>query len=420
MNVLVLSHMFPNERDSGAGIFVLEQVRALRKAGHTVSVVSPTPWAPRALSFLPCVRKYLPIRRESDVDGFRVKRPLIPTLPRNWGFALSGLHFYLSCRALVRQITRQAPIDVIHAHTIFPDGFAAVLLGRELHIPVVCTAHGSDVNVYPRESRLVRGATRWALRRIPHLIAVSGNLKSQMMALADVREPPVIHNGADASKFMPRDKSIARRELHLNPAARVICFVGYLRAEKAVEYLLQAVALLHRPDIQLCIVGDGPLKAELMQQAEQLKIRQACHFAGATAHDDIPLWLSAADCLVLCSLSEGLPTVLPEAMLCRVPVVATPVGGVPEIIRHGVTGLLVPCRDAAAIASALNSLFSDSTLATTIADCAENFAKGQLTWDMNAQQTFAVYGQAISTYRVSSTHVARAAGPPHTPIKSAR
>ncbi len=420
MTVLVLSHMFPNERDSASGIFVLEQVRALRKSGARVLVVSPTPWAPRALRFLHSVRKYLPIPPESAVDGFPVKRPRVPTLPKNWGFALSGLLFYLSCRRLIGRIVREMQIDVIHAHTVFPDGFAAVLLGREFHIPVVCTAHGSDVNVYPEESRAVRSATRWTLRNTPYLIAVSGRLRSQMLTLSDRHQPKVIHNGADAARFTPVDRLKARRELQLSPTARRICFVGYLRAEKAVDDLLQAVAHLNRADVELCIVGGGPLKGALIQQAERLGIRQACAFVGAKAHDEIPLWLSAADCLVLCSLSEGLPTVLPEAMLCRVPVVATPVGGVPEIIRQGDTGLLVPCKDPVAIASALNSLFSDARFAAAIAERAERFAKNHLTWEVNAQQTSNVYADAISTYKFGTARPARASASPHLSIKSTR
>ena len=395
MTVLVLSHMFPNELDAGAGIFVLEQIRALRKSGVDVLVVSPTPWAPRALRFLPSVRKYMNIPQRSVVDGFSVERPRVLTLPKKHGFALSGVMYYLSCRRLLRRFIRKTKIDVIHAHTLLPDGFAAVLLGREFHIPVVCTAHGSDVNVYPFTSRLVRRATTWALHHLDRVITVSDNLRSQAIALGGSPAITVIHNGADTASFKAIEKSYARNTLGLPATGKVVCFVGFLREEKAVEYLLEAFALLGKPDTTLCLVGDGPLKKTLQNRARDLAIIERCVFAGNRPHNEIPLWLSASDCLVLCSLSEGLPTVLPEAMLCKVPVIATPVGGVPEIVRHGETGLLVRPRDSAAITHALHLLLTNPELSAKLATNAEQFARNSLTWDVNALRTRAIYDDAI-------------------------
>ena len=410
MTVLVLSFMFPNDRDSSSGIFVLEQIKALRKAGVTVLVVSPTPWAPRLLKFLPSVRKYAGARPHLVVDGFIIDRPRVPTLPKNLGFAWSGVLFYLSCRRVLAKKMRQTKIDLIHAHGILPDGFAAVLLGREFHMPVVCTAHGSDVNVYPFMNRFVRWASRWALRRIDRLITVSESLKKGAIALAGAREIAVVHNGAESETFSAVEKAEARSRLKLNARGKLVCFVGYLRPEKGVEYLLEAFAGLGRSDTQLCIVGDGPLKETLIAQAERLGILNNCRFVGKQPHKEIPLWISAADCLVLCSLSEGFPTVLPEAMLCHVPVIATPVGGIPEMIRQGETGLLVPCRDASALSEALNSLLSNAKLASGIADRAEALARASLTWSVNATQTMEVYADVLRAFELASSAHQRFAG----------
>jgi len=398
MTVLVLSHMFPNEVDPGAGIFVLEQIRALRKAGVELLVVSPTPWAPYSLRLFGSVRKYLPIARRSVVDCFVVERPRVPTLPKKHGFALSGVAYYLSCRRLLHKLTRHTKLDLIHAHTLLPDGFAAVLLGREFDLPVVCTAHGSDVNVYPFTNCLVRWATGWALRHTDNVITVSDNLRRQAAELGAARSITVVHNGADVTKFTPSDKAEARRRLGLPITGPVVCFVGFLRAEKAPEYLLDAFAGLNNRDARLCLVGNGQLQESLMNQARELGIADRCTFAGNRPHSEIPLWLSAADCLVLCSLSEGLPTVLPEAMLSRVPIIATPVGGVPEILRHGETGLLVPCKDAGAIAAALRMLFASPQLSSKLGRNAEAFAHTSLTWDVNAKRTLGVYEDALRTH----------------------
>jgi teichuronic acid biosynthesis glycosyltransferase TuaC len=402
MKVLILSHMFPNCCDKGAGIFVLEQAKRLRAAGIEAIVFAPTPWAPRKLQFLSSVRKYMEIPERDNVSGFSVEHPRVPLLPKSRGFALSGVLFWLSCRKLLREYLSHTKIDLIHAHAIMPDGFGAVLLGREFNLPVVCTVHGSDVNVYPRERRSVAWATRWALRRVDQLIAVSENLKQCALALSGPREVQVANNGADPEIFKIQRQNDCRTQLGLPLDRKIICFAGYLRPEKAIHVLLDAFASLPTKDVLLCLAGDGPLRGELTAQAERLGISQSCIFAGSQPHDRISLWLGAADCLVLCSLSEGLPTVIPEAMLCRVPVVATPVGGVPEIVCDGKTGLLVPPGQAAELSRAINRILSDKQFADELAQNAYNFATESLTWDANARKTIAVYKAALGKSPVSA------------------
>ncbi len=401
MNVLVLSHMFPSPLDCCAGIFVLEQAKALQDAGVGIQIVSPTPWAPRLLKFHPSVRKYSVVPHCWTVDSFAVHYPRVPTLAKNIGFYASGTLFYLSCRRMVAKLHRENPISLIHAHTLFPDGFAAVLLGRELGVPVICTAHGSDVNVYPMRSRLVRRATCWTLRHADRVITVSENLKNEALALAGLREITVVRNGAMRRNFQPYPRTEARTSLKLQPAGKIVSFIGYLRPEKGIEFLLEAFARLHRNDTHLCIVGDGPLRESLIAKAEQLGILENCIFAGRRPHSEIPLWISASDCVVLPSLSEGFPTILPEVMLCGVPIIATPVGGIPEAVRDGDTGLLVPCGDPEAIARALSTLLADEQVAWRLGTRAQEMARQSLTWEANAKKMVEIYEDVARQTRTS-------------------
>lgn len=395
MKVLILSHMFPNCRDMGMGIFVLEQTKRLRAAGIETFIVSPTPWAPRKLQFLSSVRKYASTPATENISGFSVEHPRVPTFPKHHGFALSGLLFWLSCRKLIREHLAHDSIDLIHAHAIMPDGFAAVLLGREFNLPVVCTVHGSDVNVYPRRNRSIASATRWALRRVDKIIAVSESLKASTLELSGPREVLVANNGADPQVFRPQSQRDCRVQLGLPMDRKIICFVGFLRAEKAIHVLLNAIARLQTKDVTLCLVGDGPLHGELVAQAEKLGISQSCIFAGAQPHERVSLWLGASDCLALCSLSEGLPTVLPEAMLCRIPVVATPVGGVPEIVCDGKTGLLVPPERPDKLSRAIDQVLNNKQLCDEMTQNAYAFAEASLTWDANVRKTIAAYKAAL-------------------------
>jgi len=402
MNVLVLSHMFPNPVDACAGIFVLEQAKALREAGVEVHVVSPTPWAPRLLRFHPSVRRYSVVPPTRRLEDFVVHYPPVPTLPRNIGFWLSGVVFYLSCRGVVSRLMQDVRIDVIHAHAVLPDGLCGVLLGREFGLPTVCTAHGSDVNVYPRHNSLVRRATKWTLQHADRVIAVSENLKNEALALGGDCPISVVRNGAASTSFQAYSKPQARSTLGLNPAHKMVTFIGYLRAEKGVDHLLHAFASVRGGQVQLCIVGDGPLRDSLISNAKRLGIFENCIFAGQRPHSEIPLWISASDCVVLPSLSEGFPTILPEVMLCGVPIVATAVGGVPEAVHDQETGWLVPPSNSSAIAHALRTLLTDERLSSRVAASAQKMAMHSLTWDANARAMIEVYDDVVRRH-VSST-----------------
>lgn len=394
MKILVLAHGFPNACDPISGIFVLEQIKALGKQGVECVVVSPSPWAPPLFRSLPRVGKFLSIPRRTMLDGFRVEHPRVMMPPNGWLFSLYGLLFYLRCRQMVGRYVAEEKIDLIHAHTVMPDGFAAVLLGRQFRIPVVCTAHGSEVRISPQQSRATRWATKWALRRLSHLIAVSEDLKGYIFKLIGDRQVEVVKNGADRDQFKSIPKMEARERLGISSDKKVVLFIGNLAPVKGVEFLLEAVSRLARKDVRIYLVGEGELKEKLASMSSQLGLD--CTFAGKRPHDEVPSWLCAADCVVLPSLSEGLPTIAVEAMMCRAPLVATAVGGTPEVVKDGETGLLVPPRDPASLAQAISRILDDPKFSAALAAKAEQAAKSELTWEANARKTIAVYQDALA------------------------
>jgi glycosyltransferase involved in cell wall biosynthesis len=396
MKVLVLSGQFPTPRDPVCGMFVVEQIKALRKLGVEITVVAPTPWAPRALRFLKRVQAHLLTPTQSQLDDFEVHYLKIPTLPGGHLFSLSGFFLYFRSRSIVRRYLERGGIDLIHAHTVMPEGFAAVLLGKTFKIPVVCTAHGSDVKIYPWKSYATRLATKWAVRKVDRVIAVSDDLKEAIFQLAGVRQVYIAKNGADAERFKSVPKDEARVALGLPRDKRLICFVGNLFPVKGVEFLLNAVSKLDRSEVVLYLLGDGYLRVGLIELAKELGIGNICHFMGQRQHQEIPIWLSAADCLVLPSLSEGLPTVISEAMMCGVPVVATAVGGTPEIIRHRETGLLVPPKDSRALVQAIIEVLTNQELANSMRQKALIEAQSNFSWERNAHQTLDVYRIAVA------------------------
>jgi teichuronic acid biosynthesis glycosyltransferase TuaC len=403
MNVLVLSHLFP----PFGGTFVLEQMKALRDEGMCLETIAPTPWPPPFLRSRPRLRRYAEVPPDEVVAGFKIRHPRFACLPRAYFFYLLGLSMYLRCRPLVRRLTREKSIQVIHAHTVMPDGFAAACLGLEFDLPVVCTVRGSDINLYPSRNRPTLWATKWALTHITRLVAVSDDLKNKALELSNGGSVHVLHNGADPSVFRPTSKTETRKQLGLPSQGSIILFIGNLVPEKGVEFLLGAIAQLRPSHARLFLIGDGELRDSLRAYATSLGIDGMCTFIGSRPHDQIPYWLGAADCLVVSSLSEGLPTVLPEAMLCRTPIVATTVGGIPEVIRNNKTGLLVPPRNPSALAAALGMLLMQPETAARMAAEAEHIARASLTWKAHAQELVKVYADVVRCFskRVASLPV---------------
>src|SRR5260370_29667632 len=241
LRVLTLSHMFPTPEARTQSVFIIEQMKALRKLGIEMKAIAPTPWAPRMLNFLPNIRKYGCIPESANVEGIGVTYPRFLVFPGARFRCLYGLFCYLACRHIVRKHVEEGGINLIHAHTIMPDGFAALLLGDEFNIPVVCTVHGSDISIYPHESRATLLVTKWALRRIKHLIAVSEDLGKKVNLLVGARDVKVIRNGADEELFDANAKSAARTSLGLPNKAKIVLFIGTLLRCRGQEYLLQAV-----------------------------------------------------------------------------------------------------------------------------------------------------------------------------------
>lgn len=397
MDLIVLSKNFPRNYSSHLGIFVEEQVRALQqKVKGKITVIVPIPWSPRILWFKSQWKEYGKAEKKVIKHGIEIYYPRYLVIPIRYFFPLQGVFIYLSVRAIVRRLLKKSSSDfVLHSHTILPDGLAGVLLCKSFNIPHVCTAHGSDVNIYPSMSRLAAVFTKHVLQRSDRIVTVSERLREKIQSLSSVAAPiSVIYNGADPARFKCLSKTDARATLQISLQARVIVFIGNLIPVKGVRYLLEAFAELHsnggKDDCLLYLVGDGSERENLRKIAQSLEIGGKVVFAGQRNHSEIPLWLNAADLLVLPSISEGFPTIIPEAMMCGVPVIASDVGGIREIIIHGKTGFLTKPGDKSDLTRGMEILLSDRGIRSQIiADAREQV--GRFTWEHNSRESMKVY-----------------------------
>ncbi len=353
MRILTFTSLYPNKVNPLQGIFIRQRVKHLaRRPGNSVEVIAPVPYFP---SWLPLQRwrQFSQVPHEEEIDGIRIHHPRYPLLP-GVSMPAHGMSMYLATLSLVRRLHREQQFDCIDAHFVYPDGFAAVRMGKHLGLPVFVSARGTDINLYP-SFRLIRPMLRWTLRHAAGAIAVSADLKNKMIALGiPASKVRVISNGVDAERFRPIDSKSARKQLGLPEEGPIAVSVGSLIESKGHHLLIEAIANLRErfPGLLLHVIGEGVYRAKLEELVREKQLQNRVFLPGDLPNEELGLWFNAADLSCLMSSREGWPNVVSEALACGTPVLATRAGGIPEIITAPEFGVLVD-RDADSIANGL-------------------------------------------------------------------
>ena len=352
VNILTFSSLYPNSNDPSHGIFVERRLREL--VGRTSirsTVVAPVPWFPfRSPIFGDYARTAAVTRSELrfGIDVWHNRYPVIPRIGMN---VAPKLMAHASKRTVQRCVTENR-IRLIDAHYFFPDGVAASILARELDIPYVITARGSDINLIasfasPRKQmlRAAQGASA--------LVAVSEGLANAMRNLGMPAEKiHVLRNGVDLDFFCPADDRSSPKD----EFAGELTFLsaGALKEAKGHDIAIRFVSQL--PSARLFIAGRGPQEAELRNLAKQLNVADRVIFAGVLDQDALRARYREADALILMSEREGMPNVILESLACGTPVLATSVGGIPELLLDPNCGEAVSSRSVDALAHAWRNL----------------------------------------------------------------
>jgi glycosyltransferase involved in cell wall biosynthesis len=395
MKVLVFTSLYPNNIAPHQGVFIKERMVAFAKrTGCEVKVVAPVPYYPpiraghrRTLS---------DVVRHEIRDGLDVYHPRYLMTPKIGMFSY-GFLMYISALKAVTSIQKTFDFDLIDAHFLYPDGFAAVLLGRRLAKPVVVSARGSDVNLYGRYARFphIRPLLQYTLNKADRVIAVCQALKDAMIGFKIPADKiTVVPNGVDPGKFFPYSQTEARRILGL-PNGTFLLSVGGLVPRKGFHVLINALNILvregRRTDLHLVIVGEGPYRRQLERQVSDLHLQSHVRFVGSWPHQDLHHWYSAADLFCLASDREGWPNVLLESLACGTPVVATAVWGIPDVICSQDYGLLTD-RDERALARTIDMALEKSW----DRDAILTYARSQ-TWDNVADSVSQVLAAAFKS-----------------------
>jgi len=258
------------------------------------------------------------------------------------------------------KLFRERHIDLVHCHLPLA-GVVGRLAARFCGIPVVYTEH----NVMERYHPWTRRLNLWTWRQQRCVVAVSEDVKLSIEAHAGNSVPvTVVQNGIAVSSFQTsiQEGSDVRKNYSIPPEVPIVGTVAVLRKQKDFSTWLQAARLIRdrHPDAHFLIVGDGPVKNEMQLEAQTLGLSGSVHFTGI--QEKVMPYLSAMDLYMNSSIFEGLPLALLEAMAMKLPVVATSVGGMPEVIQDQRTGFLVPCRAPEALAQRVSSLLSDKEM----------------------------------------------------------
>jgi glycosyltransferase involved in cell wall biosynthesis len=297
---------------------------------------------------------------ESLEGGARIRKPL---------YALAPVVVASAVRAASR-VLREGGFDLVHVHWVVPNGPIGAIVARRHGLPLVVSLHGSDVAVSER-SRAIGRATRWSFARSAAVTAPSGDLleRARRLGASGVLEP--VPYGADPAAFEvpPGTAEAVRRRLGFGADDVVVAGVGRLIPVKGFEYLIgaHAVALSAVPELRLVLVGEGDARSDLEARVRALGVSDTVVLAGSADRAEIPAYLAAADVVAVPSVHhggyvDGLPNVALEAMASGKPLVASRVGGLPELVHDDENGLLVPEKDVAALSDALITLARDAAL----------------------------------------------------------
>ncbi|MGE5178129.1 MAG: glycosyltransferase family 4 protein [Bacteroidota bacterium] len=385
LRILSFTTLFPNPAEPTRGIFVRNRLAGV--ATHAdLLVIAPVNAGrnPRVLR--------TPLRRR-DPAGFEVLHPRFAVLPgvlKGWDASF----LYSETLPQIRHALVGPPPDLVDAHYAYPDGAAALRLARDLGVPFVLTVRGSDLEVLARDGAQ-RPEIERTLRSAAAVVAVSRSLERRAIELgAEPARVHVVPNGVDTARFRPLDRAEARQGLGLDPDKPVLLAVGRLDPIKGLDFLLEAFAAFRARTegtaARLELVGDGPERRTLEAAIHRLQLGGAVSLRGTQPPEALPLWYAAADVVCLASHSEGCPNVVTEALACGRPVVATAVGGVPDLIEEGRNGFLIRDRDPAHAATLLARALGASWSAEAIA------AHGRRSWQSVAEEQVAIYRAAAA------------------------
>lgn len=370
LNVLIISNLYPLPWEPNRAMFNKQQFDQLAKA-HNVRLLVPVAW--------PSYIKRRAMIKNNNSDQLKfVCQWYIP----KFFYQYFGLFMFISIWFGAKGWIKQHGVDCIIGSWAYPDGYAAQKVAQKLNKPYYIKVHGSDINIFAQD-----GPRKVMISEVccqaKHVFSVSDALRDKIIQLGVSPDCVTrIYNGVNSALFYPelRNESIVRADYWL--------FVGNLKKDKGVADLLEAFAQYNSGGglRDLYFIGDGLMHNQLSNRIKELGLEDKVYLLGAMKHEQAASYVRQATCLILASYHEGVPNVLLEAANCGVPIIATRVGGIPEVVVEGVTGLLVEPGDLGGLLQAMN----DMEVSVIVNKDQIHKHGQQFTWERNVEQLLCI------------------------------
>lgn len=357
INVLLLTKFFPDKYRPDYAKLVFNLAKGLKQHPDiNLIILRPFPSLPKWLcQIIPKYKNYSSISTTEVIDGIEIH--YIPF----YKFPLS--HYYFE-DIFIENITTKflskignPVIDVIYCHWPYPEAVSALKIGQINKSKTLLHFHASCPEIFKRYKR-IRKKVENVLIETDKILFVSKGIQEQTKKYFELNSFGVVHNGIDNRMFFPAGKEFARNALSIPLQGKIFLTVGYLKPQKGINTLLEAVKLLHQenkidPLAKFYIIGEGEELDRLLEERNKLGLESFVSFLKSKPYSEIPMWMQASDVFVLPSYQESFGQVFVEAMMCGTPAIGTNVGGIPEIIVDKETGFIVPPKNARKLADAI-------------------------------------------------------------------
>jgi len=386
MRVLVFTTLFPNCVMPNHAVFVKERILNLSKLCD-IKIIAPVPYFPK----LKLNKKWFlfsQIPLEEKIEDLHVYHPRYFITPKIFR-CFYGIFMFLSVINYVKKIRKEFDFDLIDAHFAYPDGLAAILLGKVFKRKVIITVRGTDINWYPK-FRIIRKFIQYTLKSADFVISVSKNLKEKVIKLGiDDGKIKVIPNGVDLSKFFPVSKLETRKKNDLPSDKKIILSVGRLVESKGFNNLIRAIKETKRPDLYLIIIGEGPYRNRLEELIRSLKLEDQIKLLGEKSYGELHKWYSVADLFCLASLREGCPNTVLEALACGIPVIIMKEWQLLKIVNEN-NSILLSSNKPEEIAKAIEKVLKREWDKERISIFMQHF-----NWNNTAEAIYAVFDKVL-------------------------
>jgi glycosyltransferase involved in cell wall biosynthesis len=381
--ICLVTHYFPPHM-GGIEKVSYEQSKRLTKTGYQIDVLTSK----------------IKGRNEHPAKGIRIFHFSTINLAERIGvpYPIPSLQAYKTFTKFIKKC------ELVHAHGhVYMSSYLAGKVAKKYKKPFILTQHNtfidyqSGLNILEHLNDLTIGKA--VLKDADRIIVVSNKTREYVHKLgADWSKTSVIYNGVDIDYFHPVNKEKSRKKLGLPKNRKLIFSVRRLVYKNGLDTLIESIPYVARnhPNTLFVVAGKGPSKKLIEDRIKELGIEDNIKLTGFVPDELLPVYYDAADYFVLPSASgEGLPLVLLEAMACGLPVIATTVGGTPEIINHMKNGVLVPPRNPEAMATTMSELLLQDELGPSIGKEARRVIENRFTWEENLRQLQTIYDEFL-------------------------